>query len=94
MSTYSVFMIAGSTLLFRLYNWSAPEAAFFPRETLQEELESRKTSSRRSESNWKTKWERKLFYWMPFCGMTYGTEHITKSSEDTVSLDSGEESPC
>lgn len=51
---------------FRLYNWTRPEPAFFPREKLQAELDSSMEYTRLFESKWKTAWERKLFYWMPF----------------------------
>ncbi|XP_045194550.2 sodium-dependent neutral amino acid transporter B(0)AT3-like [Mercenaria mercenaria] len=83
---------------FRLYDWSQPEPAFFPRELLQEELALRKDNSRKSESKWRASWEHKLFYWMPVCGVTYETglgNHVETIVEaDTASVDSGEESPC
>lgn len=80
-----------------MYNWTQPEPAFFPREKLQAELDSSKEYTRPFESKWKTAWERKLFYWMPFCGVTNEIEEdgpIKVEIKDTSSIDTGEESPC
>ncbi|XP_060579195.1 sodium-dependent neutral amino acid transporter B(0)AT3-like [Ruditapes philippinarum] len=82
----------------RLYNWSQSEPAFFPREQLQEELALKKTCNNKQSSNFRSTWERKLFYWMPVCGVTYENEAKVQeqcaAEEENASIDSGEESPC
>ncbi|WAR13329.1 S6A18-like protein [Mya arenaria] len=65
---------------FRLYNWTQAEPAFFPREDLLMELTGNQVGTNISE------WERKLFYWMPRCGLA--NEMDEEDGTSTVTSDS------
>ncbi|KAL4235363.1 hypothetical protein ACF0H5_006999 [Mactra antiquata] len=83
---------------FRLYDWTQPEPAFFPREKLQAELAFSKNDNRRCEPAWKKKWEEKLFFWMPFCGVRNEMDELddneSVSKQSATESDTGNESPC
>lgn len=81
-------------MYFRLYNWQKPELAFFPHEELEAELKSKQIINHISER------EKKLFYWMPFCGLTNEldeSDDVEAPAEETSNQEAREttpESPC